>query len=101
MHWLEAVKDYFHLGLGGVASLWIYREKVEKMTLVERLVYVILSVGIGFYGGNGISEYFNIDLASSRAHLLTILMTIFGLALLGLARDNFASVIERAKAKWL
>ena len=101
MHWLDAIKDYMHLGFGGVASVWIYKDKVDKMTLIEKVLYVVLSIGIGFYGGNGISEYFNLDLASPRAHLITILTTIFGLAALGLARDNFASVIERAKAKWL
>ncbi len=101
MHWLDAIKDYLHLGLGGVASVWIYKDKVDKMSFLERLIYVSLSIGIGFYGGNGISEYCGLDLGSSRARLITILLTIFGLALLGLARDNFSSVIERAKAKWL
>lgn len=101
MHWLDAIKDYMHLGLGGVASLWIYKDKVEKMSFMERFIYVALSIGVGFYGGNGISEYCGLDLGSSRAHLITILMTIFGLAALGLARDNLSSVIERLKAKWL
>lgn len=101
MHWLDAIKDYMHLGLGGVASVWIYKDKVDKMSLAERFIYVTLSIAIGFYGGNAISEWFNVDLASARAHLLTILTTIFGLAILGLLRDNLSSIFEKVREKWL
>lgn len=101
MHWVDAVKDYFHIGLGAGLSVLIYKEKVDKMTTGEKLLYVALSMGAGIYLGNGLSELCGIDLASNRAKAISILITVFAIALLGLARDNLPLFIDWVKAKWL
>lgn len=101
MHWLDVAKDYFHLGLGAALSMLIYKDKVDKMTTGERLFYVALSMGAGLYLGNGLSELCGIDLASNRAKAISILITVFAIALLGLARDNLPLFIDWIKAKWL
>lgn len=101
MHWIEQLKENMHLLLGGAFSFWIYKEKINEMTFFERVAYVALSVAIGFYGGNALNEMFNLNLASSRAHIITILTTIFGLAILGIARDNLAAVFDSLKKKWI
>lgn len=101
MHWVDALKDYFHIGLGAGLSVLIYRDKVEKMSILERAFYVLLSMGAGLYLGNGLSELCGIDLASNRAKAISILITVFAIALLGLARDNLPLFIDWIKAKWL
>lgn len=100
MHWLDTIKDNIHLFLGGALSFWIYKEKVNGMTFCERFVYFCLSIAIGFYGGNALIELLDLNPASNRAYLLLILATIFGLAGLGLARDNLADAISELRKKW-
>lgn len=101
MHWIEAIKDYLHLGIGAALSVLVYKDNIEKMSTKERVFYVALSIGAGLYLGNGLSELCGIDLASNKAKAISILITIFGIALLGLARDNLPDIIMKAKAKWL
>ena len=101
MHWLDSFKENLHLLLGGAFSFWVYREEINKMTFAERVLYISLAITFGFYGGNALNEMFNLSMASSRAHIISILTTIFGLAALGLARDNLAAIFESFKKKWL
>lgn len=101
MHWLEQLRDNIHVLLGGAFSFWIYRDQINGMSTWERAFYVFLSIIIGFYGGWAWTEIFNLNPAGGRAHLLTIITTIFGLAFLGLARDNLAAVFDSLKKKWI
>lgn len=101
MHWLDSFKENLHLLAGGAFSFFIYQEKINQMTTGERLFYVALSVTCGFYGGNALNELAGLSLSSSRAHLITILTTIFGLAILGIARDNLAAIFDTLKKKWI
>lgn len=101
MHWLEQLKENMHLLLGGALSFWVYKEQINKMSFYERLFYCVFSVAFGFYAGNGLIELLNLSPASDRARLLSIILTIFGLAILGLFRDNLAAVFDKFTKKWL
>lgn len=96
----EAVKQYVHIGLGGVLALWLYKDKVDKMELWERFAYCAASIFIGVYGGNGINEVFDINQASHKAHLISVLVAIFGLAILSLVREHVPSIVVSLRKKW-
>lgn len=101
MHLLEQLKENMHLLLGGAFSFWVYKEQINKMSFSERVFYVALSVLFGFYGGNAAIDICGLNPASGRAHLIAIILTIFGLATLGLFRDNLAAIFESVRKKWL
>ena len=101
MHWIEQLKENMHLLLGGAFSFWIYKETINKMTFSERVFYVALAIAFGFYGGNAAIEWLNLNPASDRAHLIAIILTIFGLSVLGLVRDNLAAIFDSLKKKWI
>lgn len=97
---LHILKEYVHVGLGGVLALWLYKDKVDKMQLSERLGYCSASIFIGVYGGNGINEWFTIDQASHKAHLISVLVAIFGLAILTLIREQVPTIVASLRKKW-
>lgn len=98
---METIKENIHLFLGGAFSFWVYREQINKMTFNERVFYVSLSIAFGFYGGNAAVDICDLNPASGRAHLIAIILTIFGLSVLGLFRDNLAAIFDSLKKKWV
>lgn len=94
------IKNHVHIGLGGVLALWLYKDKVDKMQLWERFAYCAASIFVGVYGGNGINEWFAINQASHKAHLISVLVAIFGLAILSLIREHVPSIAVTLRKKW-
>lgn len=96
MHWLDTIKDNMHLFLGGAASIFIYKDKIDGMSMFERAAYIAISIGLGVYGGDALIDICNVSPTSPRALFISNLVTIFGLAVLGLFRDNIALIFSTA-----
>ena len=97
----HSIGDYVHVGLGGIFALFLYRENVSRLQPWERVLYCLISVALGIYGGEAIIEFFDINPASNVARFVSIIIAIFGLAILALARDNLDDIAGRLKDKWL
>jgi len=94
------IKDNVHVGLGGVLALFIYKDNVASMKTWERVAYCAASIFIGVYGGDGVNDWFSINHASNKAHAISILIAIFGLAILAIMRDKIKSVADKLDRKW-
>lgn len=97
---LKVIKSYLHVIFGSILALWIYRDTVNKMKIAEKLGYCSASVFIGVYGGNGINDWFLIEKASDKAHAISVLVAIFGLAILALAKEQIPLMFASLRKKW-
>jgi hypothetical protein len=96
----KVVKSYLHVIFGSILALWLYRDTVNKMKISERLTYCSASMFIGVYGGNGLNELFVIEKASDKAHAVSVLVAIFGLALLALAKEQLPIIFASLRKRW-
>jgi hypothetical protein len=96
----KVVKSYLHVIFGSILALWLYRDTVNKMNIGEKLGYCSASAFIGVYGGNGLNEWFIIEKASDKAHLVSVLVAIFGLALLALCKEQIPLMFASLRKKW-
>lgn len=96
---LRVLKSYLHVIFGSILALWIYRDTVNKMNIGEKLSYCSASMFIGVYGGNGLNDLFVIEKASDKAHAVSVLVAIFGLAILALAKEQLPLIFASWRKK--